>query len=219
LEIVLTANEARVLGALIEKERITPDNYPLSLGALVSACNQRSSRDPVMTLDETETLEALDSLTGKHLAREKTPAGSRVTKYAHRLSNTLGLTHDLAPRDLAVLCVLLLRGAQTVGEIRARTGRLCDFTSLTQVEESLARLTDDEHGPYVTQLPRQRGRKERRYAHLLCGPVFAEVEPARAPDAPAPRENGATDDRIVALEEQVSTLRSELEEIKKLLAE
>ena len=158
MEISLSATEARVLGVLIEKERTTPDYYPMSLSAVTTASNQKSNRDPVMNLSETESLEALEGLTAKRLVWEKTPSGSRVTKYAHRLSNTLGLTYDFSPDEVGVLCVLMLRGPQTVGEVRARTTRLCEFSSLAEAEAVLERLAGREDGPYVVKLPRQPGR-------------------------------------------------------------
>ncbi len=219
MDIDLTPIEARVLASLLEKETTTPDYYPLSLSAIQTACNQKSNRDPVMSLGETEVLEALDGLTAKRLVREKTPSGSRVTKYAHRLSNTLGLTHEFSREELAVLCVLMLRGAQTVGEIRARTGRLCQFKALAEVEQTLSNLANRKDGPYVKKLARQAGRKEARYAQLLCGDV--EVGAERAPESstrieprPDDREQAS---RLTALEDRVEALREELEELKRIL--
>lgn len=216
MDIQLTPVEARVLGSLIEKEATTPDYYPLSLNAVVAACNQKSNRDPVMSLDQTQAIEALDGLIAKRLARDKTTSGSRVTKYVHRLSGTLGLTREFSRQEVAVLCVLMLRGAQTLGEIRARTQRLCEFENLGQVEESLSALISREDGPYVIKLPRQRGRKEARYAHLLCGDV--EVVPEEAtkatPAAGATSDSARDRDRITALERAVDEIRRELEKIK-----
>ena len=127
MEINLTPVEARVLAVLIEKAETTPDNYPLSLNAVMMACNQKSNRDPVLTLTQTETIEALDGLVAKRLARDRTQSGSRVTKYGHRLANSLGLTFDFSREELAVLCVLMLRGPQSAGELRSRSLRLGDF--------------------------------------------------------------------------------------------
>lgn len=217
MDIHLTPVEARVLGSLMEKEATTPDYYPLSLNAVTAACNQKSNRDPIMSLNQTQTLEALDGLIAKRLAREKTTSGSRVTKYVHRLSGTLGLTREFSPQELAVLCVLMLRGAQTVGEIRGRTQRLCDFENLGEVEHTLSGLNSAEDGPYVTKLARQPGRKEARYAHLLCGDV--EIAPEATPSVGAPSENAHDKDRIAALERAVNELRKELEEIKRRLGE
>lgn len=219
MDIHLTPVEARVLGSLIEKEATTPDYYPLSLNAVIAACNQKSNRDPVMSLDQTQAIEALDGLIAKRLARDKTTSGSRVTKYVHRLSGTLGLTREFSRQEVAVLCALMLRGAQTVGEIRARTQRLCEFENLGQVEETLSGLISREDGPYVIKLPRQPGRKEARYAHLLCGDV--EILPEEAaeatPPAGAPSDSARDRDRIAALERAVDAIRGELDEIKKRL--
>lgn len=216
MDIELSPIEARVLSVLIEKAATTPDYYPLSLSAVVSACNQKSNREPVMSLGETQTIEALDSLIAKRLVWEKTPSGSRVTKYAHRLSNTLGLTYDFSSNELGVLCVLMLRGAQTVGEIRGRSGRLCDFSSLSEVEETLTGLMEREGGARVAKLPREPGRKESRYAHLLCGAVQIAQPVAASPGASV-EETSAAGERIMALERTVADLRTELEEIKRQL--
>jgi uncharacterized protein YceH (UPF0502 family) len=211
MDISLSATEARVLGVLIEKERTTPDYYPLSLSAATTASNQKSNREPVMDLSETQTLEALDGLTAKRLAWEKTPSGSRVTKYAHRLSNTLGLTYDFSKDELGVLCVLMLRGPQTVGEIRARSGRLCEFGSITEAERVLERLGQREDGPYVVKLPRQAGRKDSRYMHLLCGEVEVDAHTAARPTEVEPAGIG---ERLTALEQAVAALRAELDGLK-----
>ena len=171
-----------MLGALIEKETTAPDYYPLSLRALTSACNQKSNRDPLMSLNETQALEALDGLIKSRLVREKRRPGSRVTKYSHRLSNTLGLTYDFSPNELGVLCVLMLRGAQTVDEIHARTARVGDFNSLTEVDHTLRGLMESKFGRFVMKLPLQPGCKESRYTHLLCGEInvgdSSNAEPA-----------------------------------------
>lgn len=219
MDIHLTPIEARVLGALIEKEATTPDYYPLSLNGVINACNQKSNRDPVMSLGETETLEALDGLVSKRLARDRTAAGSRVTKYGHRLSGTLGLTRDFSREEIAVLCVLMLRGAQTVGEIRGRSQRLCPFENLGQVETTLSGLMTRADGPYVTRLAREPGRKEARYAHLLCGDVDPGPGESMESTPPAGASPGLTrdSDRITALERGLEELRGELEAIKRRL--
>jgi uncharacterized protein YceH (UPF0502 family) len=221
LDIHLTPIEARVLGSLIEKEATTPDNYPLSLNGVINACNQKSNRDPVMSLGETQALEALDGLVAKRLARDKTPSGSRVTKYGHRLSGTLGLTREFSREEIAVLCVLMLRGAQTVGEIRGRGQRLCDFENLDQVGATLSGLMARNDGPYVTKLARQPGRKEARYAHLLCGDVDAgpgESVESAPPAGVAPGEVGDSE-RIAALERGLEEIRGELEALRQRLAD
>lgn len=221
MDIHLTPIEARVLGSLIEKEATTPDYYPLSLNGVINACNQKSNRDPVMGLGETETLEALDGLVSKRLARDRTAAGSRVTKYGHRLSGTLGLTREFSREEIAVLCVLMLRGAQTVGEIRGRSQRLCPFENLGQVEATLSGLMTRDDGPYVTKLAREPGRKEARYAHLLCG----DIDPGPgesmqiAPPASAQSGKARDGDRITALERGLEELRSELAAIKQRLGD
>lgn len=221
MDIHLTPIEARVLGSLIEKEATTPDYYPLSLNGVINACNQKSNRDPVMSLDQTQALEALDGLVAKRLARDKTASGSRVTKYGHRLSGTLGLTREFSREEVAVLCVLMLRGAQTVGEIRGRTQRLCEFENLGQVEANLSGLMARDDGPYVTKLPRQPGRKEARYAHLLCGDVDPgpgeSIETSPAPGAPS--DDARDSDRIAALERGIEEIRSELEAIRQRLGD
>jgi uncharacterized protein YceH (UPF0502 family) len=219
LDIHLTPVEARVLGSLIEKEATTPDYYPLSLNALVAACNQKSNREPVMSLDQTQVLEALDGLIAKRLARDKTTSGSRVTKYVHRLSGTLGLTHEFSAEEVALLCVLMLRGAQTVGELRARSERLCKLDSLGRFEDTLSGLISRKDGPYVVKLARQPGRREARYAHLLCGDVETGIEEAvEATQLAGALSDSARDkDRIAALERAMDELRGELEAIKRRL--
>ena len=215
MDIHLTLVEARVLGSLMEKEATTPDYYPLSLNAIITACNQKSNRHPVMSVDQTQALEALDGLISKRLAREKSSSGSRVTKYAHRLAGTLGLSGEFSRQELAALCVLMLRGAQTAGEIRARAHRLCAFENLSEVEETLSGLMSREDGPFVTKLPRRPGRKEARYAHLLCGDAGAEAGEA-VEDKPSAGETGDRE-RIAALERGLEELRRELVAIKRRL--
>jgi hypothetical protein len=221
LDIHLTPIEARVLGSLIEKEATTPDYYPLSLNGVMNACNQKSNREPVMSLGETQVQEALDGLVAKRLARDRTSSGSRVTKYGHRLSGTLGLTRDFSREEIAILCVLMLRGAQTVGELRGRSQRLCEFENLGQVEAVLSGLMARGDGPYVTRLARQAGRKEARYAHLLCGDVDpgpAESVQSAPPAGVAPGDTRESD-RIAALERGIEELRGEVAAIKQRLGE
>src|SRR4051812_3004950 len=162
----LTAAEVRVLGSLIEKQITTPDYYPLTLNALTNACNQLTNRDPVVAFDETTVVRALDGLRDKRLATLFAGAESRVAKYKHTLTDRLLLT----PAEIAVLCVLMLRGPQTVGELRTRSERLFAFDTLPEVEETLNVLAARQSQPLVTKLPRQPGTKESRYAHLLAGP-------------------------------------------------
>src|ERR1700758_222803 len=167
--IKLSSAEARVLGALVEKEITTPDYYPLTLNALINACNQRSNREPVMDLDEDDTRQALHGLENKQLAGRARSADGRVTKYEHWLGEAFNFTRA----ETALICVLLLRGPQTPGELRGRTERMHRFEEITDVTGGLQKLMDREP-PLVAVLPRQPGTKESRYAHLLCG----KIEPA-----------------------------------------
>ena len=213
MEMNLSIHELRVLGSLIEKSVTTPDYYPLTLSALVSACNQKSSREPVLNLSETEVMVAVESLTAKNLASEKTPHGSRVTKYAHRLSNTLGLTYEFSRNELGTLCVLMLRGAQTVGEIRSRTARLCEFDSLQHVEETLNILAEREDGPFVRRLEKQVGRKEWRYTHLLGD---RDSVPSVVPTTPRIDSGHEISlvDRLASLEAKVAGLQEQVDSLR-----
>jgi uncharacterized protein YceH (UPF0502 family) len=203
VQYTLSDVEVRVLGALIEKEITTPDYYPLSLNALVAACNQSSNRHPVVHFDEGTVIEALDSLRAKGLVHLVDRLESRVTKYRHVLYEAMALSRPA----IAVMCVLMLRGPQTVGEIRTRTARLYDFTSLEQVETTLNGLMSSA-SPLIARLPRQIGQKEVRYAHLLSGEVqLPETEAA----AEAPPEM----DRISRLEQEVEDLKRQFAEFKK----
>jgi uncharacterized protein len=220
VSIFLNSVEARVLGALVEKDITTPDYYPLSLNALVNACNQKNNRDPVMTLDEAAAREALDGLHNKNLAGPASGADSRVTKYEHRLQEMFNFTRG----ETAILGVLLLRGPQTPGELRARTERMHGFEDLTEVQSSLQRLMERDP-PLARVLPRQPGTKESRYMHLLSGdtkdPGMADASVARAPSPGHPATNAAipsTDrDRITHLEDEVATLRKEVTDLKQQL--
>jgi uncharacterized protein YceH (UPF0502 family) len=212
---VLNAIEARVLGSLIEKQVATPDYYPLTLNALTNACNQLTNREPVVSYDEQHVLRALDSLREKRLATLYRGAESRVVKFKHTLTDVILLT----PAEVAVMCVLLLRGPQTAGELRSRTERLFTFDNLPEIESTLATLAAREPHPLVARLPRQPGAKESRYAHLLCGPPetlpgAAEV-PAAASPAAIPAPEG---DRVARLERELDALRLEVAELKRELA-
>ena len=208
-EIRLNDVEVRVLGALIEKQVTTPEYYPLTLNALVHACNQISNRDPVVAYDDETVTRALEGLREKRLARVVNTADGRVPKYRHVLNEVV----ELRAAELAVLCVLLLRGPQTVGELRGRTERLYTFSDLSFVEATLQALAERTDGPLVVKLPRQSGQKEARYAHLLAGPVQIE-EPARATRAePAMAGGRAEHERLMQLENEVATLRQELAEL------
>jgi uncharacterized protein YceH (UPF0502 family) len=214
VELQLDAEEARVLGALLEKEITTPEYYPLSLNALVNACNQKSNREPVVSYDEETVLQAIDRLRDKGLALVSTGRESRVPKYLQRLSEKFNFDR----RELAVLCVLLLRGPQTPGELRGRTQRMYEFDDLEGVEATLARLMEREPEALVKRLAKQPGTKESRYAHLFSGDV-ADVYAGMAAE-PAPERQVASDDgRVAALEEEVRGLRQEVADLRAQFAE
>lgn len=196
--------EIRVLAVLAEKEALTPDHYPVSLNALTNGCNQLSSRDPVMALNESEVHDTLHRLLQKKLVAEVSQAGARVSKYEHRMR----LKWTLEPDRMTVLTILMLRGHQTVGEIRARSERMYAFSSIGQVEQSLQFLID-KYPPLVARLPRVAGSKEARYAQLLAGaPTIAQPDNLVRPSAESPTELRV--DRLTLLEEEVSRLRGEI---------
>jgi uncharacterized protein YceH (UPF0502 family) len=212
MELVLTGNEVRVLGSLIEKDITTPEYYPLSLNALVNACNQKSNRDPVMQLDENSVRDALSGLQQYRLAGPAGGADSRVTKYEHRTQEVFNFTRA----EVAVLCVLLLRGPQTPGELRGRTERMHHFETLDDVQSALQKLMQRQP-PLAKVLPRQPGTKESRYVHLLAGDVVL-------PEMPQPMigtevRNSPDGERLGRLEEEVSGLRREVAELKDQLEE
>jgi uncharacterized protein YceH (UPF0502 family) len=175
MKIEITPLEARIIGCLIEKELTTPDQYPLSLSALTNACNQKSSRDPVLQLQEEAVREQLDELKKKHLVSDRTGFGSRVAKYQHRFCNTGFGALEFSSRELGILCVLLLRGPQTPGELRSRTQRLCQFSDVQEVESVLNELMKRQDGPFVARLAREPSRRESRYTHLFCGDVAESI--------------------------------------------
>lgn len=200
--------EVRVLGCLLEKDITTPEYYPMTLNALVNACNQKSNRDPVVNYEEADVNEALQSLRQKGLSGIISGPGNRVPKFTHRLSDRL----NLGRREHALLTELMLRGYQTVGELRTRGARMYDFSDLEEAEACLRTMMDREGGPLVTQMPHRPGTKEVRWAHLLSGPPSLEEleHPAAAAHAPA----SPTSERIAALESEVAALRSEVESLK-----
>jgi hypothetical protein len=212
MNVKLDSVEVRILGCLIEKEMSTPDYYPLSLNALVNACNQKSNRDPVMELGESDVQRTLDALIARHLVSAKSSSGSRVPKYAHRLSNPITKTLDFSPQELAVLCELFLRGPQTAGELRGHAARLTEFADIAQVEAVLQRLRERDDGPCVIELPRQPGRREVRYAHLFGDVPAQESQPAEAPQRAA-----APAGRVEALEQEVNALREEIAALRRQL--
>jgi uncharacterized protein YceH (UPF0502 family) len=201
VEYLLNPAEVRVLGALIEKEITTPEYYPLSLNALMAACNQSSNRYPVVHFDEGEVGAAADSLREKNLVHLVDRGESRVIKYRHVLYEAMNMGRP----SIAVICVLMLRGPQTVGEIRTRSNRLYDFKSLEDVETTLNAMMSGE-APLIVRLPRQAGQKEVRYAHLLSGPVAQDLKE----DVPEPEL-----DRIAILEREVEDLKKQFEQFRK----
>lgn len=208
----LTLLETRVIGCLIEKAITTPDQYPLSLNALVNACNQKSNRDPVLEIKEGEVQETVDGLIKKYLVSRASGYGSRVTKYQHRFCNSEFGELKLSEPAVAILCELFLRGPQTPGELRAHGDRLCKFADVSQVEAELEELMSRDE-PLVARLPREPGKRECRYLHLFG----AEPLPSTAPvQADKPSANEASDRaRIEALESQVLTLETELDELRR----
>jgi len=211
--------EARVIGCLIEKAATTPDQYPLSLNALTNACNQKSNRDPVLTLSQASVQEVIDSLTKRYLVSDKSGFGGRVKKYKHRFCNTEFGSLQFSDQELGVVCALLLRGAQTPGELRAHTQRLCSFSDMSEVESTLAALKEHADGPFVVQLPREPGKRESRYMHLFGGDDLAETGSAAAPPVHADSAGSASCDkeRLDELEMLVDSLRLEVQQIKKRL--
>ena len=210
----LNASEIRVLGALIEKQITTPDYYPLSLNALTNACNQLTNREPVVSYDEQTVVRAIDTLREKRLASLFSGAESRVAKYKHALNEAVLLT----PAETALLCVLMLRGPQTVGELRTRAERMFTFDSLAEVEEALGALANRTPQPLVTKLPRQPGTKESRYTQLLGGPPAAHDTSAAPVELAAPA-GPAAPDRIAKLESETEALRRELAELRQQFAD
>jgi len=210
VNIVLNPVEAQVLGALVEKDITTPDYYPLSLNALINACNQKNNREPVTNFDEETVRLALRNLSDKHLAGTAGGADSRVTKYEHRLQEVFNFTRQ----EMALICVLLLRGPQTPGELRGRTERMYQFEHLDDVLSGLQQLMRREP-PLAKALGRRPGTKEVRYAHLLSGDVEAWEPPAES----ASSSGSADAERIIQLEEQVAALRNEVAELKQQMAE
>ena len=214
MENVLNDVEVRVLGCLIEKEMTTPEYYPLSLNALTNACNQKSNRDPVMALAEEDVVRALNRLRFNQLT-VVSGESSRVAKYRHLLAENKGLV----PAELAVMCELLVRGPQTVGELRTRAERMHPFPDLNAVEEILQELMEREQ-PLITRLARQPGRKESRYAQLFAGPpVEHAAEESGAPPEPARQRVMVEDERIAKLEGELAALRTEMAGLRLLVEE
>lgn len=208
---MLTEIEARILGSLVEKQLTTPEYYPLTLNALAAACNQKSNRDPVMSLSETEIMAAVDGLRDQSLVYLYYGTGSRTVKYKHMLPSV----YELDPQGTAVIAVLMLRGPQTIGEIRERTGRLHEFADLNEVQETLDNLARRDE-PLIVKLERQPGQKEARFAHLLSG----EIDVASLPSAGEKRTSGGHDNsRVEALETEIAAMKNELAEFKAMFEE
>lgn len=214
MNIELTANEARVIGCLMEKSVITPDQYPLSLNALVNACNQKSSREPVMSLDPGVVERATKDLIARGLVMTQ-EFGSRVEKYQQRLCNTHFAEIKFSPAEFAIVCLLLLRGPQTPGELKAHSGRLHEFADSAEAEAALESLMTRSDGPFVARLPREPRRKDHAYAHLFGGAIQSAPLASRAAEsaeAPAARPSA-----LAALEARVEKLEQELAALKQTL--
>ncbi|HTD74481.1 MAG TPA: DUF480 domain-containing protein [Steroidobacteraceae bacterium] len=220
MNIEFTLHEARVIGCLIEKEITTPDQYPLSLNALTNACNQKTNRDPVLDLSEAEVQQSVDSLMKKYMVSDKSAGyGGRVTKYKHRFCNTEFGSLKFTKQELGIICVMLLRGPQTPGELRSRTNRLCEFADAEAVEATLRNLMSREDGPFIARLPRAAGARESRYAHLFSGEIVSagpEVEAHDAPHSAAAASAGPSlTQRVSALEELVEQLRAKVDALSR----
>ncbi|GLT13563.1 YceH family protein [Vibrio algivorus] len=218
MNIELTPIEARIIGCLIEKEVTTPDYYPLTLNSLTTACNQKSNRDPVMALSEAEVMDAAQALIDRRLMTDESGFNSRVSKFRHRFCNTEFGSLKLTDQERGIVCCMLLRGAQTPGEIRTRTNRLCEFTDVKQVEALLEKMASREEGALVVKLPREPGKRESRYQHLFCGEVDVESYEAIAPVAVSSSQN-QYEERISTLEQQVAELKAQIEELKALIVD
>jgi uncharacterized protein YceH (UPF0502 family) len=216
VKLQLTANEARVLGSLMEKSVITPEAYPLTLNALTLACNQKSSRDPITALEPGTVERTARDLADKHLVSVDENFRGRTTKYAQRFCNTPYAECQLNEPEFSVICLLLLRGAQTPGELRARSGRLHTFADNAAVEATLTQLIERSDGPFVARLPMRAGRRDFEYMHVFYGPIDSvDAAPATRPTA-SPAIQGP--DRIGSLESRVEALERDLEELKRILA-
>ncbi|MEH0664803.1 YceH family protein [Vibrio scophthalmi] len=217
MNIELTPLEARVIGCLIEKEVTTPDYYPLTLNSLTSACNQKSNREPVMALSDSEVRDAVDSLIARRLVSDESGFNSRANKFQHRFCNTEFGDLKLTDQEKGLVCCLLLRGAQTPGELRSRTNRLAEFADVKEVEALLDSMASREEGPLVVKLPREPGKRESRYQHLFSGAVDIDVIHQSPVLAPAASDSDALQ-RIEQLEHEVVELKASLEELKEQLA-
>lgn len=205
----LTATEARLIGCLLEKQVTTPEQYPLSVNGVVTACNQKTNREPVMNLSESDVQEQLDNLVKRHFLRTVSGFGNRVTKYEQRFCNSEFGNLKLSAAEVAIITTLLLRGAQTPGELRSRASRMYEFSDMAEVESTLENLANREDGPYVVRLAREPGKRESRYMHLFCG----EVDEAIAAADELPAASGDLQARVEALETEVAELKQRLDSL------
>jgi len=209
MKYLLTAQEARVIGCLLEKQVTTPEQYPLSLNAVVTACNQKTNREPVMSLDDNTVQDLLDELVKRHFLRTVSGFGNRVTKYEQRFCNSEFGNLRFSPAELALVTTLLLRGAQTPGELRMRAARMHEFTDMAEVESTLETLASREDGPFVVRLEREPGKRESRFMHLFSGDVEGD---ASAPSQAEPSSDGLTA-RVEALENDIAELKQRLDSL------
>ncbi|MEH0016907.1 YceH family protein [Citrobacter portucalensis] len=205
----LTATEARVIGCLLEKQVTTPEQYPLSVNGVVTACNQKTNREPVMNLSESDVQEQLDNLVKRHFLRTVSGFGNRVTKYEQRFCNSEFGNLKLSAAEVSIITTLLLRGAQTPGELRSRASRMYEFSDMAEVESKLENLANREDGPYVIRLAREPGKRESRYMHLFCGEVDEAIAAADEP----PVASGDLQARVEALETEVAELKQRLDSL------
>ncbi|EMK6557897.1 YceH family protein [Vibrio cholerae] len=212
MNIQLSPLEARVIGCLIEKEVTTPDHYPLTLNSLTTACNQKSNREPVLNLSEAEVQDTVEGLIARRLVSDESSFNSRTSKYQHRFCNTEFGDLKLNQQELGLICCLLLRGAQTPGELRTRTNRLCIFTDVKETEAVLERLANRDSGALVVKLPREPGKRESRYHHLFCGEVdMTAFVTSSDNDANASSQYAELEQEVAALREEVAELRALIE--------
>jgi uncharacterized protein YceH (UPF0502 family) len=222
MRIEITPLEARVLGSLIEKEVTTPDQYPLSMSSITHACNQKSSRDPVIQLSEAEVQEIVDGLIKQHLISDRTGFGSRVIKYQHRFCNAGFGSLEFSAQELGILCVLLLRGPQTPGELRTRTNRLCSFSDVHETETVLHQLMEREDGPFVARLTREPGKRESRYAQLFSGEAetaVAQQDQNIVDTSPTPGQESQQrieqlETLVLEMQEQLGALETRIEQLE-----
>ncbi|MEI2265028.1 DUF480 domain-containing protein [Erwinia sp. CGal63] len=208
---ILLPAEARIIGCLLEKQITTPDQYPMSLNGVVTACNQKSNREPVMTLSETAVQDALDMLAKKHQVTSQSGFGNRVVKYEHRFCNSEFGQLKLSSAEVALVTTLLLRGPQTPGELRTRSARLHEFADMAEVEQTLENLAAREDGPFVVRLAREPGKRESRYMHLFSG----EVDEAALPASVETAEGGDLATRVAELERQMAEMQQQLAQLLK----